>query len=149
LSNAVDKYVGARVRMRRKMLSKSQSNLADALGLTFQQVQKYENGMNRISSSRMFQISNFLSVPPEFFYEGAARIEPFAAGSTLAVDPASVQEFVSTRDGLDLARAFPAIKDKGIRRRIVALVCDLADRDDQPGANMHPKRKPKRTHARH
>jgi transcriptional regulator with XRE-family HTH domain len=133
-TNAVDKFIGARLRMRRKMLGKTQTDLAQALGLTFQQIQKYENGKNRISSSRMFQISDVLGVPPEFFYEGAARIDPLPAGNPKpGFDHASVQEFFSTKDGLDLARAFLSIERLGVRRKIVALVSELAEQGTHAG----------------
>src|SRR6266478_9270897 len=70
-ANPIDRHVGNRVRMRRKMLSMSQTKLGDALGITFQQVQKYENGTNRIGASRLEQISHVLQVPVAFFFEGA------------------------------------------------------------------------------
>jgi transcriptional regulator with XRE-family HTH domain len=74
--NPIDKHVGTRVRMRRMMLNKSQTELGNALGLTFQQVQKYEKGTNRISASRLVQIGNFLQVPVTFFFDDAPDIAP-------------------------------------------------------------------------
>lgn len=132
-TDAIDKYVGSRVRMRRKMLGKSQTDLADALGLTFQQVQKYENGKTRISPSRMFDIGTHMGVPAEFFYEGAAQVEPSAAATASRIEAVAVQELFTTRDGLDLARAFLAIEDSKMRVLIVALVCGLAERHDSSG----------------
>src|ERR1700754_3361463 len=78
--NPVDKYVGSRVRMRRVLLGMSQEKLGEALGLTFQQVQKYEKGTNRIGASRLQQISKTLRVPPSFFFEDAPAFDPVAAG---------------------------------------------------------------------
>ena len=99
----VDKYVGSRVRMRRLMLGMSQGKLADAIGLTFQQVQKYEKGTNRIGASRLQQIANALQVPPTFFFEGSPGQARFDGK---APPPDFAFEFISTRDGLALARAF-------------------------------------------
>src|SRR4051794_18225976 len=95
--DAVDKHVGSRVRMRRMMLGISQGKLGDALGLTFQQVQKYENGINRVGAGRLQQISQILQVSPEFFFEGA----PGQANSTNHPQaPSYVFEFLATSDGL-------------------------------------------------
>src|SRR6266481_1140616 len=103
--NPIDKHVGSRVRMRRMMLSMSQEKLGDALGLTFQQVQKYEKGTNRIGASRLQQISHILQVPVAFFFEGApavpgARID----GSGEAPSPTYVSDFLATSDGLSLTK---------------------------------------------
>ena len=119
----VDKYVGSRVRMRRLMLDMSQGQLASAIGLTFQQVQKYEKGVNRIGASRLQQIANALQVPVTFFFEGSpgqARVYGKAPS------PAFAFEFISTSDGLALARAFTKLPS-ALRRKIVALVEDIAD----------------------
>src|SRR4030081_864162 len=86
--NPVDRHVGSRVRMRRMMLSMSQEKLGDALGLTFQQVQKYEKGTNRIGASRLQQISNILQVPVAFFFEGAPNLEGQPGGMKDAPSPA-------------------------------------------------------------
>src|SRR5467141_1054857 len=96
--NPVDRHVGSRVRMRRMMLSMSQEKLGDALGLTFQQVQKYEKGTNRIGASRLQQISNILQVPVEFFFEGAPNVGPFTRteGMSEAPSPAYVSDFLAT-----------------------------------------------------
>src|SRR6476469_5772122 len=102
--NPVDKHVGSRVRMRRMMLGMSQEKLGDALGLTFQQVQKYEKGTNRIGASRLQQISNILQVPVSFFFEGAPNSGPTNSGFDEAPSPAYVSDFLATSDGLALTR---------------------------------------------
>lgn len=122
----VDIHVGARIRMRRLMLELSQEKLADGLGLTFQQVQKYEKGSNRVGASRLQQIAAILQVQPGFFFEGAPlpagkRSEPSAPSS------AYVTQFLSTTDGLALAGAFQRIKTPKLRRSVLQLVEDLAD----------------------
>ena len=128
--NPTDRHVGARVRMRRMMLSMSQEKLGDALGLTFQQVQKYEKGANRIGASRLQQIAHILQVPVAFFFEGAPHIPGQPAGSFAeAPSPAYVSDFLATSDGLALTKAFMGIKDAKLRRRIVDLVEQIAGPD--------------------
>jgi transcriptional regulator with XRE-family HTH domain len=127
--NPIDKYVGSRVRMRRMMLSMSQEKLGDALGLTFQQVQKYEKGTNRIGASRLQQISTILQVPVSFFFEGAPDISPLGQENTGAPSPAYVADFLATSDGLALTKAFMRIKDAKLRRSIVDLVQNIAGGD--------------------
>ena len=129
--NPIDKHVGSRVRMRRMMLGMSQEKLGDALGLTFQQVQKYEKGANRIGASRLQQISNILQVPVSFFFEGAPNAPGHQGGGmSEAPSPAYVSDFLATSDGLALTKAFMKIKNAKLRRRIVDLVEHIAD-DDQ------------------
>lgn len=125
--NPIDKHVGSRVRMRRMMLSMSQEKLGDALGLTFQQVQKYEKGTNRIGASRLQQISGILSVPVSFFFEGAPHGGGHVAGMGEAPSPAYVSDFLATSDGLALTKAFMRIKSAKLRRRIVDLVEQISD----------------------
>src|SRR6201987_5585214 len=98
--NPTDKYVGSRVRMRRLMLSMSQEKLAEQLGLTFQQVQKYEKGANRVSASRLQQLVNILQVPIPFFFEGAPQMTGFGGNNTKAPSTAYVSDFLATSDGL-------------------------------------------------
>jgi transcriptional regulator with XRE-family HTH domain len=125
--NPTDKHVGARVRMRRMMISMSQEKLGDALGLTFQQVQKYEKGANRIGASRLQQIAHILQVPVSFFFEGAPNLSGGPGeGFAEAPSPAYVSDFLATSDGLALTKAFMAIKDGKLRRRIVDLVEQIA-----------------------
>ena len=126
--NPTDKHVGARVRMRRMMLGMSQEKLGDALGLTFQQVQKYEKGANRIGASRLQQISHILQVPVSFFFEGAPNVSAHATTSlSEAPSPAYVSDFLATSDGLSLTKAFMRIKSAKLRRRIVDLVEQIAE----------------------
>ena len=126
--NPIDKHVGSRVRMRRMMLSMSQEKLGGALGLTFQQVQKYEKGTNRIGASRLQQISHILQVPVAFFFEGAPAA-PHSEGMSEAPSPSYVSDFLATSDGLALTKAFMEIKEPKLRRRIVDLVEEIAGRD--------------------
>ena len=123
--NPIDKHVGSRVRMRRMMLSMSQEKLGDALGLTFQQVQKYEKGTNRIGASRLQQIANILQVPVSFFFEGAPHTA-HSSGLSEAPSPAYVSDFLATSDGLSLTKSFMRIKNGKLRRRIVDLVEQIA-----------------------
>ncbi len=126
--NPIDKHVGSRVRMRRMMLSMSQEKLGDALGLTFQQVQKYEKGTNRIGASRLQAIANILQVPVSFFFEGAPHSPGGHAstGMSEAPSPAYVSDFLATSDGLSLTKSFMRIKSSKLRRRIVDLVEQIA-----------------------
>jgi transcriptional regulator with XRE-family HTH domain len=108
----------------------SQTDVADALGLTFQQVQKYEKGANRIGASRLQHISQILQVPVPFFFEGgpaAPGLGP-SAGET-AVPVSYVTDFLATSDGLSLVKAFMLIKDQKLRRAIVRLVEEIAPED--------------------
>src|SRR5262245_51141185 len=131
--NPIDIHVGSRVRFRRMLLGMSQEKLGEKLGLTFQQVQKYEKGINRIGASRLFDLAQVLGVSVQFFYEEAP-------GGRIALDslPAtpnehSIVEFLRSRDGLELNRAFVRIPDLKARRAIVELVRTLAN-DAQPEA---------------
>ncbi len=128
--NPVDKHVGSRVRMRRMMLGMSQEKLGDALGLTFQQVQKYEKGTNRIGASRLQQISHILQVPVSFFFEGAPNGQAETEGGMAeAPSPSYVSDFLATSDGLALTKAFMRIKNNKVRRRIVDLVEQLSNEE--------------------
>jgi transcriptional regulator with XRE-family HTH domain len=127
-ANPTDKHVGSRLRMRRLMLGMSQTVIADALGLTFQQVQKYEKGANRVSASRLQQLSQILQVPVPFFFEGApaaSGIPHTAKGTVDAPSPAYLNDFLATSDGLDLVKAFMCIDDAKLRRAIVRLVEEI------------------------
>jgi len=128
--NPVDKYVGSRVRMRRIMLGMSQEKLGDALGLTFQQVQKYEKGTNRVGASRIQQISEILQVPVSFLFEGGPSGTAGADGFSEATSPAYVSDFLARpRRALALTRAFTRITDAKLRRSIVELVEQIAARE--------------------
>jgi len=124
--NPVDKYVGSRVRMRRIMLGMSQEKLGEALGLTFQQVQKYEKGTNRVGASRIQQIAEILQVPVSFLFEGGPTGLAKADGSSEAASPSYVSDFLATTEGLSLTRAFTRISDPKLRRSIVDLVEQIA-----------------------
>jgi transcriptional regulator with XRE-family HTH domain len=124
-ANSTDRYVGKRVRMRRLMIKMSQEKLADRLGLTFQQVQKYEKGVNRISASRLREMAHALQVPIQFFFEGL----PEAGSSSKERHETThkfVHDFLATSDGLALAAAFTRIDNAKVRRRIVQLVKEFA-----------------------
>ena len=125
--NPIDKHVGSRVRMRRMMLAMSQTDLSDPLGLTFQQVQKYEKGTNRVGASRLQHISQILQVPVAFFFEGAPHQPGQPKGLGEAPSPAYVFDFLATSDGLALTKAFTRIKQSKLRRRIVDLVEEIAE----------------------
>jgi transcriptional regulator with XRE-family HTH domain len=120
--NPIDRHVGSRVRMRRMMISMSQEKLGERLGITFQQVQKYEKGTNRIGASRLHQIANVLSVPVAFFYEDMPGGEAAAVGFGESGSPVYISEFMASSEGLALAKAFMKVSDPKVRRRIVDLV---------------------------
>jgi transcriptional regulator with XRE-family HTH domain len=122
----IDKHVGSRVRMRRLTLGLSQTRLGEASGISFQQVQKYEKGTNRISSSRLQQISNILQVPVSFFFEEAPRLKREPHGNGDAPSPAYLSEFLAMRHGHQLMQSFMLIPDAKLRRRVVDLVEQLA-----------------------
>ena len=133
-ANPIDIFVGSRVRLRRLVMGLSQEKLGEQLGVTFQQIQKYEKGSNRIGASRLQSISKVLQVPVSFFFEGApgGMIGPDdAAGGFFEPSPDYMVDFLSTPDGLQLNRAFANIPDPKIRRRIVELVQSLADEQEK------------------
>jgi transcriptional regulator with XRE-family HTH domain len=123
----VDKYVGSRVRMRRLMVGMSQEKLGDELGLTFQQVQKYEKGTNRISASRLQQLSGILSVPIPFFFEGLPQ-PGGAARQAQGTSVAIITDFLGHADGAALVKAFRRIKNAPLRRSIVRMVEAIAEK---------------------
>lgn len=127
--NPVDKYVGSRVRMRRIMLGMSQEKLGEALGLTFQQVQKYEKGTNRVGASRIQQISEILQVPVSFLFEGGPRGTAGPQGFAEGTSPAYISDFLATSEGLALTRAFTRLTDAKLRRSIVEMVEQIAARE--------------------
>ena len=121
--NPVDTHVGSRVRLRRMLLGMSQEKLGDAMGLTFQQVQKYEKGVNRIGASRLFHISRILDVPVQFFFEEAPQLNgPAVAGMAEPESQTFILEFLNSREGLELNRAFVKIGDPKVRKSVVDLV---------------------------
>ncbi len=125
-ANPIDAQVGNRVRIRRMLIGMSQEKLGDLLGLTFQQVQKYEKGVNRIGAGRLYEISRILGVPIDFFYESVAGTgEGFAESENAP----PVMEFVSSGEGLQLSLAFMKIKDPKVRKRVLDLVKSLANEE--------------------
>ena len=131
--NPIDQHVGSRVRMRRVLIGMSQERLGGALGLTFQQVQKYEKGTNRIGASRLQQIAGVLSVPPAFFFEDMPTADGPAESGFAEDGAGSVVDFLSTAEGLALNKAFVRIKEVRIRKKVIDLVTALAD-DGVPAA---------------
>ena len=132
--NPVDKYVGSRVRMRRIMLGMSQEKLGLALGLTFQQVQKYEKGTNRVGASRIQQISEILEVPVSFLFDGGPSGIAGSDDFTEGASPSYVSDFLASSEGLALTKAFTRIADNKLRRSIVDLVEQIAAREASEGA---------------
>lgn len=126
--NPVDAHVGSRVRLRRMLLGMSQERLGESMGLTFQQVQKYEKGVNRIGASRLFQISKILDVPVQFFFEEAPYSGDGNAvrGMAESDSEAFILEFLNSREGLELNRAFVKIGDAKVRKSVVDLVRALS-----------------------
>ena len=128
-ANPVDARVGHRVRLRRMLMGMSQERLGELLGLTFQQVQKYEKGVNRIGAGRLFEIAGILGVPIGFFYEDAEAALNRTPGFAEDDDSGSVMEFIASGEGLQLTLAFMRIKDPKVRRRILDLVRELSDEE--------------------
>jgi len=125
-ANPVDVHVGTRVRLRRQVLKMSQEKLGDQLGVTFQQVQKYERGANRIGASRLWKISDVLNVPINFFFDGLTdQMQPgeFADNDQTPI----VYDFINSSDGVALAKAVSQIKSKAVRRQILELARSLAN----------------------
>ena len=131
IPNPVDRHVGSRVRMRRVLVGMSQEKLGEALQLTFQQVQKYEKGTNRIGASRLQQISRILGVPVEYFFEGVPQTGDRGSQSGFDDHGEStyMADFLATNDGVQLNKAFVRIRDPKLRRRVVDLVTAIAGDD--------------------
>lgn len=123
--NPVDRHVGLRIRLRRKELGVSQEKLAESIGLTFQQVQKYERAANRVSASKLWEMARALDTSVAYFYEGLAD-RPAARGSNGPPSDA-VQDFLLTPEGMELAQVFPRISHPRVRRKIVELVRTMVD----------------------
>lgn len=117
----VDRHVGLRIRMRRKEMGVSQERLAEALGITFQQVQKYERGANRVSASKLWEIAGALKTPVAYFYDGLGDHDGVSAQRDAA------QEFMLSAEGMELMATFPRITEPAVRRKIVELVRVVAD----------------------
>ena len=130
-ANPVDVQVGNRVRIRRMLIGMSQEKLGEMLSLTFQQVQKYEKGVNRIGAGRLYDVSRILGVPIDYFYEGI-NTQPAGAAEDGAPP---VMEFVSSGEGLQLSLAFMKIKDGKVRKRVLDLVKSLAEEEAEKAAS--------------
>ncbi len=126
--NPIDVHVGNRVRMRRMLIGMSQERLGKELGLTFQQIQKYEKGTNRISASKLYRIAQILGVPVQYFFEDlpASVANESVEGMAEARDQNMIMDFLGSAEGLQLNRHFAAIKDAEVRRAVVDLVRSLA-----------------------
>lgn len=130
-ANPVDARVGHRVRLRRMLMGMSQERLGELLGLTFQQVQKYEKGVNRIGAGRLFEIATIMGVPIGFFYEDAENALAGAPGFAEDDESGSVMEFIASGEGLQLTLAFMRIKDPKVRRRLLDLVRSLTEEEKE------------------
>ncbi|CCM74140.1 helix-turn-helix domain-containing protein [Rhizobium mesoamericanum] len=128
--NPIDIHVGSRIRLRRTMLGMSQEKLGESLGITFQQIQKYEKGTNRVGASRLQNISSILNVPVSFFFEDAPGEQSGLSGMAEASSSNYVVDFLSSSEGLQLNRAFVKITDPKVRRKVVELVKALAAEAD-------------------
>ena len=127
IPNPTDKYVGSRVRLLRSQHNMSQEMLAKHLGMSFQQVQKYEKGINRISASRLRHLGQIFDVPVNFFFEGAPRLAAPARKNVAALWADDVSDFVVGAEGRALAEAFLRIRDATVRRSVVRMVEALAE----------------------
>jgi len=128
--NPIDIHVGSRIRLRRTMLGMSQEKLGESLGITFQQVQKYEKGTNRVGASRLQNIASILNVPVSFFFEDAPDDSAASGASGMEENSSTyVVSFLSSSEGLQLNRAFVKIADPKVRRRIIDLVKSLAEEE--------------------
>lgn len=128
-ANEIDALVGRRVRQRRMLLGMSQSDLANALGITFQQLQKYERGLNRVGAGRLYDLSHALQVPVGYFFEAETEGGPADVNlQEVAAEPARQRETV------DLVRAYYGLQDQAVRRRVLDLVRALSQACGSPGA---------------
>ncbi len=130
--SSVDVHVGGRVRVRRRLINMTQESLADMIEVTFQQVQKYERGTNRISASKLFAIAESLEVPISYFFDGLDETAGERPGSESSEQ--TIQSFLRTSEGLELARLFPRIARGPLRRRILELVRAAALEEVAPAA---------------
>jgi transcriptional regulator with XRE-family HTH domain len=127
--NPIDIHVGSRIRLRRNMLGMSQEKLGESLGITFQQIQKYEKGANRVGASRVQAIASILGVPVAYFFEDAPSPDGTAARGFAEASSSYIPDPVSSAEGLQLARAFSKIGDSKVRRKVVELVKALGNEE--------------------
>jgi transcriptional regulator with XRE-family HTH domain len=134
--NPIDLYVGSKIKLQRNTIGMSQETLAASLGITFQQVQKYERGINRVGASRLQAIARVLGVPIGFFFHDGPDHAPTLAGVDLKPMPDLISEFLSTRESIKLNQSFCRIKDIPTRKRILALVKTLAGMDEAQDVSL-------------
>jgi transcriptional regulator with XRE-family HTH domain len=127
--NPIDRHVGLRIRMRRKELGVSQERLAEAIGLTFQQVQKYERAANRVSASKLYEVARALQTSVAYFYEGLGEAYELSRGGEVND---AVQDFLLTAEGMELAALFPKIPRHRLRRKVLELVRAMAEHAEAP-----------------
>lgn len=127
-ASPIDLHVGTRIRMRRLLMNMSQEKLGDSLGVTFQQVQKYERGTNRVGASRLWDISRVLDVPVSFFYDGLDNNFEYTQAAEYDQMPI-IYDFINSSDGVAFAKAVAQIKNKAVRRQLLELARSLADDD--------------------
>jgi transcriptional regulator with XRE-family HTH domain len=128
--NPIDIHVGSRIRLRRNMLGMSQEKLGESLGITFQQIQKYEKGTNRVGASRLQAIASILNVSVAFFFENAPGLESSSQPGLEEHSADYVADFCSSAEGLQLNRAFVKIGDPKVRRKVIDLVKALGADED-------------------
>jgi transcriptional regulator with XRE-family HTH domain len=122
-TTAVDTHIGQKIRTRRILLGLSQTELADAAGISFQQIQKYEKGTNRVGAGRLQQFSDALGVPPSYFFEGVPTVgKKQSAPQEGELSEGTIVSFLGTREGAALVRAFMSIKQKPIRQNAIAFL---------------------------
>ncbi|MEO0881260.1 MAG: helix-turn-helix transcriptional regulator [Pseudomonadota bacterium] len=126
LPSGIDRHVGQRVRWRRRELHLTQEKLGELLNLTFQQVQKYEKGVNRISAGRLFELAAVLGVPVTYFYDGASQFLPGRAEGVAETKPKESEVPTLSADALELVAAFQSINDPALRRSLLEMVCSTA-----------------------
>jgi transcriptional regulator with XRE-family HTH domain len=129
--NPIDRHVGLRIRLRRRELGVSQERLADSIGLTFQQIQKYERAANRVSASKLWEVARALQTTINYFYEGLG--ETGAAGAETDSEESDIQQFLMTPEGMELASLFPQIRRPRVRRRLLDLVRAMAEEEAARG----------------
>lgn len=128
----IDIHVGSRVKFRRMILGMSQETLGKSLGLTFQQIQKYEKGVNRIGASRMFELSRLLDVPVQFFYDDYGDGRRMTAGFAEPAGGEAVMDLLNSPEGVQLCRYFSGIRDPEVKKRVLDLVRSIAETEGAP-----------------
>lgn len=130
--NPIDAFVGSKIKLRRAVVGMSQTELATRLGITFQQVQKYEKGANRVGASRLYLISVILDVPVQSFFEGVGEFMDENTGAFKGTKDITVdkyESFIRSPSGIELCKAFVSIEDPVVRKRVMALVRSVAGED--------------------